>query len=213
MKNLSSDWLFKAANTHYFFCVHHSCQDGCTTLEYQFTWIKESQKWPLLSMAEDNPTKEHFFWSKENTSDRDTTLIFKANETSCMTWLAIPRRMFPVFSWENIVCFFAWYLREASEKDYRWHCKNVEKEGENWVSFVMKQEDPSDFPSNYECAYELFCKFEESTVVKQQKAMGRSPQQLEMIINDLESLGRMAENFRDTTCIKEAVEMLRRAYS
>lgn len=51
----------------------------------------------------------------------------------------------------------------------------------------------------------------ESSEVENQ--VGCSAQQLDTIIADLESLGRMVENFRDTACIKEAVNLLRRAYS
>lgn len=163
-------------------------------------------------MAEDNPTKEHLFWSEENTSDRDTTVVFKTYENTGMTWLAIPKRLFPRFSWEEIISFFALYLREASDDSY-WYCKNAEKDGDDYTAFVLKQGEEPSLSSSYTDAYELFCKFNESSVVKQQKEKGRSAQQLEEIINDLESLGRMVENFRDIACIKEAVDLLRRAYS
>lgn len=43
--------------------------------------------------------------------------------------------------------------------------------------------------------------------------VGCSAQQLDTIISDLEGIGRMVQNFRDTAAIKEAVEMLRKAYS
>lgn len=163
-------------------------------------------------MAEDNPTKEHLFWSDENTSDRDTTVVFKTYETTGMTWLAIPRRLFPRFSWDDIIRFFALYLQEVSKYDY-WYCKDTEKEGDDYVAFVLKPGNPSEESSDYQCVYELLCKFNESSVVKEQKALGRSAQQLEPIIADLEGIGRMVQNFRDTACIKEAVDLLRRAYS